>query len=210
MLHSPSIVRTPLVPQINENPRHPFTPIHPPLRTFETPYNRLLIAKGTANGHKTKILVDDAAEVNYIDEEFCCSSGVATRTTERFAEIANRNEQVLSETVDPIEIQVKGYTERLRFAVFPLKHKIILGKQWLASHRGKIDYFLNVVSILYRQRKHTSLANEPQDSELISLNAITNDHRKSCPLFAAFLRPTPETEAMKAEPMLDDVKRLLE
>lgn len=84
--------------------------------------------------------------------------------------------------------QIGGYSEKLCFAVSPLRHQQILGKQWLASLRADLDCSTNKVVVKHRYKEYRFFADEPKESEQVSVKSITNQHRKMFPFFAVILR----------------------
>lgn len=77
---------------------------------------------------------------------------------------------------------------KLRFAVSPLRHQVVFGKQWLACHGAKIDCLTTEIVVKHRDKNPQFIVDEPTESRRVSLSIITKDHRKNIPPLAVILR----------------------
>jgi len=177
----------------------------PPLVPFETtpdPFKRagigLLVSSGKINGVRAKLMFDPGSEISYVNRSFCLSNKIPIKDTNHLATMANKNTQTLEQTKSTISLQIQGYTEQLSFAVCPLNHDAILGKDWHSNHFATIDNHSNQISFSHRNKKFTIYANEFHLCESISLSAMTRDYEENFPLFAVVLNPNkPETSEQK-------------
>lgn len=158
---------------------------------FERNFKGLLIARGKIACSSAKILIDDGAEINYIDEEFCNHQNIPMKSTDHCAEMANGANQPLQELSKPIEVHPREYTEKLLFAVCPLKrYDAILGNQWLAAHNAHIFCRTNRIDFTHKEKGHSIIAGIPEHYPFVSSNTILNDFSKNHPLFAVVLTPS--------------------
>lgn len=123
--------------------------------------------------------------------------------------MGNHAEQHLQETSEPVSVRMGGYSEKLRFAVFALRHKVYPCKQWLASHRANLDWFTTEVVIKHRGKEYRFIAVEPKEFQQISLNTIANDHRKMFPLFAVILRTSDLANDVHSEAIPEPIRGVL-
>lgn len=91
-----------------------------PLGTFYIPLTVILAANAKVENLE-KVVVNNAAEVNFIDKDFCNKNSILTRYTPDSGVMGNHTEQNLGETSRTVLIQIVGYTEKLRFAVSSLR-----------------------------------------------------------------------------------------
>lgn len=155
---------------------------------FLPPTPSLLITSSMINKTNARILIDTGAVLDYIDSTFCEKSNIFTETTNHVARMANKSLQTLTMTKEPIEIQIKGYTEKRKFAVCPLDYDVILGKRWTTEKKCFIDCERNIVQFRHRDNEYTIEALEPTIVHHISANTITKDERRQYPIYAIFVR----------------------
>ena len=166
------------------------TPIDP----FEPARKSLLVTKCYISGIPARILVDDGAEINQLNMAFCHKHKIATQTTTHTASMANQVTQSLRVTTEPINVQIKGYTESMRFAVSPLSYDLILGKQWTYRHRALIDCYNNIITFRHKDETLSIIADEPSTSSLVSVNNVIKSERIGYPTFAVMIRPEQKLE----------------
>lgn len=70
--------------------------------------------------------VDNAAKVIFIDKDSCNGNAIPSRCTPESAVRSDHAEQRLEELLN--RFWYRGYTEKLRLIVFPLRYQVILAK----------------------------------------------------------------------------------
>ena len=178
---------------------------------FEPPKLSLLVTTSLVIQSKDRILIDTGAVLDYMGSEFCRKHGIETETTEHIARMANKSTQPLTVSKEPIEIQMKGYTDRRRLAVCPLDYDIILGKKWTREKDCVISCAANTITFTQRNRNHTIEAREPSIVHSVSASSIIRDERKQFPVYAVLVRNNPESgETDKSESIDPRIKKVLE
>ena len=163
------------------------------------------------NQSKARILIDTGTVIDDTDSEFCRKHGIETETTEHIAHMANKSTQPLTVSKEPIEIQMKGYTDRRRLAVCPLDYDIILGKEWTTEKEYVISCATITITFTYRSKNHTIEAKEPSIVRSVSAINIIRDKRKQLPVYNVLVRNNPESgETDKRESTDARIKKVLE
>ena len=155
---------------------------------FEPPKLSLLITSSLVNQSEARILIDTGAVLDYIDSEFCRKNGIITETTEHMARMANKTTQPLTVTKEPIEIQMKGYTDQRKLTVCPLDYDIILGKKWTTEKECVIGCATNEITFKHKHRSYTLEATEPSIVHSVSASSIVNDEKRQFPVYALLVR----------------------
>lgn len=179
------------------------------LGTYDTPFQGLLVANAKLEDLRTKILVDNAAEMIFINDDFCNDNVIPVRYVLESAAMGNHAEQHLEETSKPILVQIGGYTTKLRIAVSPPRYQTILAKQLLASHYADLDCFTHEEVIKHRNKEYCFIADEPNESPQVSFNILTNDHQKLFPLSAVILLTKDHANDVPSEAMLEPKRDVL-
>ena len=175
---------------------------------FATPYPGVYSVVGLVNGSPAKILLDDAAEVNFISAQFAQVHEIAIKKARTSAEFADGSLMALRETRDPITLRLGSRKEKIadiRCAVGTLANfDLILGKQFHAHHRVRKRPETNYVSIAVGgNRVPLTATGEAPDSdeglpadrpkvELVSKKQIARSLRKKQPIYALILRHVDE------------------
>ena len=130
---------------------HPVEPPQRPIRrsTFEQSHPGVYTTTGTINGERVRILLDDAAAVNFVSSTFAQQHNIPRNLAcNQYCQLADGSQYPLDETVDPLSVQISTYSDSIRCAVTPLaKYDLILGKQWHAETRVVKNPRTNGVSI---------------------------------------------------------------
>ena len=177
--------------------------------TFEKNHKGLLIVKGFIANGPAKILIDPGGEINFISSSFCDHHQISTIESNEFAEMANGADQDLKETSKPLTMHMKKYSERLHFAVSPLKrYDAIIGKEWCGAHRAVIDCHDNLVRFCHKGVTHEIEADEPLESPFVSANSIVTSFEKKNPSFAVLVRPI-EQKAVENPSNSKEIDRIL-
>lgn len=148
------------------------------------------------NGSPAKILLDDAAAVNYISQAFLKKIGIPTKASpEHVAEFADGSERPLEETAEAVHLKIGTHQEHVLCAVCPLaRNDLILGKQWHGHNKVRKVPETNEVTI---ERAETFVADDtPPESqteakpkvELISKKRLAKCIRKGEKCYAVLLR----------------------
>lgn len=154
----------------------------------------MFITTAFINEHSVQILIDDGAELNHLSEDFCRRHFIATKEEDHEACMANKASQKLKSTLEPLQLSIHGYSERLRFVVCPLNYDLILGKKWTTAHEAVLNCYTNEVKFTHRNKCHTIVATKPKSKQVVSVNAITRDLSKKHQLYAVMLREVPSTD----------------
>lgn len=175
---------------------------------FERPRTGLLLTKGYINGSKARILFDPGSEISYIDTNFCQRNNIKTITTTHGASMANKSTQSILETENSVTLQIRGYTEELKFASMPLHHDLILGKHWCEAHYTQIDSSTNEISFKYQDKQVILTATEYFKSQFVSINNIMNDIANDLPCFAIMLEQQNNQETSQShDPAIESLLR---
>ena len=178
--------------------------------TFEKKHLGLLIVKGFISHQPAKILIDPGGEINFISDSFCQHHGIRVNDCQELGEMANGVEQTLLETRFPLVLHLKDYSERVHFAVSPLKrYDAIIGKEWCSSHRAEIKTYENRVDFVHKGSKHVIIADENIGSPFVSANTITTDFERSYEMFAVLVRPPEKIDGAKSS-YPADIERILQ
>ena len=176
---------------------------------FEPAEKSLLVTTCAISGIPARILIDDGAEINQLSLEFCDKYRIPIERTDHTASMANHVTQEWKFTTNPVTVQIKGYSESMRFSVSPLSYDLILGKQWAYKHRAKIDCYKNEVTFQHKNRNHTIIADEPATSSMISTNNFLKLERSGFPLYAVAMKPIDYEETSETRPIPSDIKKIL-
>ena len=162
---------------------------------FAQPYPGVYSTTGLVNSKHARILLDDAAVVNFISSDFVQSHKIPVKTSlGHAAEFADGTQMPLSETRDSVTLCLGSHQENVRCAVGHLaQYDIILGKQWHAHNRVRKIPETNEVSIEFGAPFTTLGDVEPLDSvqpsvDIISRNGLAKCLRKKEPVYAVILQ----------------------
>ena len=187
----------------------------PSLSPYVDPFERskagLPLAYGFINGKKARILFDPGSEISYLSKEFSKKNSIQIRQSIHSATMANQTKEPIEQTVEPVTVSVKDYTEKLPFAVMPLNYDLLLGKSWAETHEGKIDLVTNIVNFTHRSKHYTVRACESTGHELISANVLCEDIENGYPVFAVTINPSTQQKSNSNIPasintLLDEFK----
>ena len=157
---------------------------------FSQPYPGVYSTRGSINGVSARILLDDAAAINFISETFARKNGIQTKESTEIAEAANGNQMILSETLDPVCITMGSHIESIRCAVGALaRYDLILGKQWHAHNRVRKIPETNLVRI--ESCEFHAQGQPPEETPKvtqISRHQLSKCIRRKEPVFAVILR----------------------
>ena len=162
---------------------------------FAQPYPGVYSTTGLVNSKHARILLDDAAVVNFISSDFVQSHKIPVKTSlGHAAEFADGTQMPLSETRDSVTLCLGSHQENVRCAVGHLaQYDIILGKQWHAHNRVRKIPETNEVSIEFGAPFTTLGDVEPLDSvqpsvDIISRNGLAKCLHKKEPVYAVILQ----------------------
>ena len=173
--------------------------------TFERHHKGLLIVKGFIFHEPAKILIDPGGEINFISDSSCSYHEVPIKESLELGEMANGTEQTLQESKNPLTLQIKEYSEKVYFAVSPLKrYDAIIGKEWCGAHRALIDCYENKVNFKHKGLDYVVMADELVISPFVSANSIVSDFEKRHTMYAVLVRPLEH----KQEPQLECAKEV--
>ena len=113
--------------------------------------NELLLVHGKINGRRATMLIDSGSTHDFISQDFVRRHNLATVSSENTLNVTLADGTCGSrpmETVGPVKIVVRDFSEEQCFTVFPLSHyDAILGKPWLTRNNPAINYKTNDVQI---------------------------------------------------------------
>lgn len=156
---------------------------------FEGPRLGLLLSTASVNGKVVKVLFDDGSPINVVSRRLVTSLHVKTKGTDFAASMPDGRSHVLAETVDPLEIHIGPYQERLRFAVCELSaYDLILGKKWRDDKDAKINNKKNKISFKFNHKNISITASLKKPEALISRQRLARDLVQRCPVFAIYLQ----------------------
>ena len=179
---------------------------NPSIDPFARSKSGLPLAYGFVNGHNARILFDPGSEISYLSKEFAKKNSIQVRQSVHSATMANKTKENIEQTLEPVTVSVKDYTEKLPFAVMPLNHDLLLGKSWAEAHEGSINLVTNIVDFSHRGKRYQVRACESTGHELISANVLCDDIEKGYPVFAVTINP--DTDPASDVP--SSVKNLIE
>ena len=156
---------------------------------FEGPRLGLLLSTASVNGHLVKVLFDDGSPINVVSRRLVNTLNVTTKETDFAANMPDGRSHVLAETIEPLEIHIGPYQERLRFAVCDLSaYDIILGKKWRDDKDAKINNKKNKISFKFNQKNISITASLKKPHGLISRQRLAKDLIQKVPVFAIYLQ----------------------
>lgn len=105
-------------------------------------------------------------------QETCKIYHLVIKRTNYVAEMANGVSQPFNVLKSSTEIQLKGYTEKVYFAVCPLKrYEAILGKRWLSEHKTHLDCAKSKIEFRFENKKIIVIADENRHHSFVSFNS---------------------------------------
>ncbi|KAK1867157.1 hypothetical protein I4F81_009666 [Pyropia yezoensis] len=114
---------------------------------------------------------------------------VKTPETDFAAKMPDGRSHVLAETIEPLEIHIGLYQERLRFAVCDLSaYDVILGKKWRDDKGAKINNKKNKISFKFNHKNISITASLKKPEGLISRQRLARDLIQRTPVFAIYLQ----------------------
>ena len=102
--------------------------------------------------------------------------------------MANKSEQSVNSTQDPLCLSLGSYTENIKFVVNPLSYDLILGKKWQNNHHAIVDCVNNEVHFCYRGKQYSLSGEKPRVHDEVSVNAICKDLETGSPMIAVYVR----------------------
>ena len=155
---------------------------------------------GVAAGVQASILFDSGASHNFVSEKFAKQMGISVMPTDRQIRLGS------DEVVNPkgeanVYLRLGHYQQSVRCVVMPLLHEVdvILGEQFMTSHKCILDFERNSVLLKKGRRRVTVLRSlvkqtpdtNPDSKPLSSLSALQVKRaiRKNQRVFLAVIKP---------------------
>ena len=113
--------------------------------------NDLLRVKGKVNGRRATTLIDSRSTHDFISGSFVQSNNMTTHLEPETLHVTLADGSSSSrhlQTVGPLRVVIKDFSDDQLFTVFPLTRcDIILGKPWLTRNNPTINYKTNEVQL---------------------------------------------------------------
>ena len=82
---------------------------------------------GRINDLAARVLIDNGSVLNYIDEDFCQHNDMPIEDSNHAATMTNKMSQETKVNSQNLQLIMKGYTKRMKFACIPLDYEATLG-----------------------------------------------------------------------------------